>query len=102
MSDVPALIPLLRRFETVCPPFEQLFVEVLRNFTQPGASPEEPIMHNGTSTQVKNEILPWLPPSASVSMCEKCGHVGQLWQWWKIFFCRACLCFSVHGHQRSQ
>src|ERR1043166_1543835 len=43
MSDVPAVLPLLRRFETVCPPFEQLFAQVLRSFTQSGVSPEEPV-----------------------------------------------------------
>ena len=24
-------------------------------------------------------------------MCRKCGHLGQLWQCWRIVFCRACL-----------
>ena len=42
-----------------------------------------------------NKILPWIPPHPSARLCEKCGHIGQLWQWWKIAFCRACLCFSI-------
>jgi len=34
-------------------------------------------------------------PRVTKGMCEKCGHVGQLWQWWKLSFCRVCRCFSV-------
>jgi hypothetical protein len=48
-----------------------------------------------------NEKLAWAPSRASAFMCEKCGHVGQLWQWWRIAFCRACLCFSVQVYRRS-
>lgn len=36
-----------------------------------------------------NKILPWSPPRPSARLCEKCGHLGQLWQWRKISFCRA-------------
>jgi hypothetical protein len=46
----------------------------------------------------KTEKLAWAPSRASTPMCGKCGHIGQLWQWWKITFCRACLCFSVQEH----
>jgi hypothetical protein len=58
-------------------------------------------MHTGSLAKVKNEILPWLPPRANARMCEKCGRIGQRWQWWRVSFCRACLCFSVQDHRRS-
>jgi len=47
-----------------------------------------------------NEKLAWAPPRAGVPLCGKCGHGGQLWQWWRIAFCRACLCFSVQESRR--
>lgn len=59
-------------------------------------------MPNGLLATVKNEKLVWGPPPASAPMCGKCGHIGQLWQWWKISFCRVCLCFSVRDYQRPQ
>jgi molecular chaperone DnaJ len=43
ISNVPEVLPLLSRFETVCPPFEQLFTRVLRSFTQAGVASEEPM-----------------------------------------------------------
>ena len=59
-------------------------------------------MPNGLSATVKKESTSWAPPPASARMCGKCGHIGQLWRWWKIAFCRACLCFSVPNYQHSQ
>ena len=50
----------------------------------------------------KNEKLAWAPARASAPICGKYGHIGQLWQWWRIAFCRACLCFSVQDYHRSQ
>jgi hypothetical protein len=50
---------------------------------------------------VKTEMPPWFPPRASARLCEKCGHIGQRWQWWRISFCRACLCFSVQAPHRA-
>ncbi len=44
---------------------------------------------------VKNEIVPWIPPRPSARLCAKCGRRGQVWRWWKIAFCRACLCLSI-------
>jgi hypothetical protein len=52
-------------------------------------------MHTGSLAKIKNEILPWVPPHVSADLCDKCGRIGRLVQWWKISFCRACLCFSV-------
>ena len=43
ISNVPEVLPLLSRFETVCPPFEQLCTRVLRSFTQVGVASEEPM-----------------------------------------------------------
>ena len=89
-SDVPALIPLLRGFETVCPPFEQLFAQVVRNFTQSGTSPEEPVQSftiqvilspeeaaRGGMAQIR---VPVFYP------CPTCGGSGQDW----LFSCSFC------------
>jgi hypothetical protein len=59
-------------------------------------------MANGLFATVKKERTPWFPPRPNTRMCGKCGHIGQLWRWWKISFCYACLCFSVQDQQRSQ
>jgi len=43
MLDVSEVLPPLRKFETVCPPFEHLFTQVLRSFMQARVAPEEPM-----------------------------------------------------------
>jgi DnaJ-class molecular chaperone len=90
MSDVPDLLPLLRRFETVCPPFEQLVGQVLRNFTQSGASPEEPMQ----SFTMQVILSPEEAASGGVAQirvpvfypCPACGGSGQDW----LFSCSSC------------
>ena len=48
-----------------------------------------------STAMVANAKLLRFTPRVTTRMCEKCGHVGQLWQWWKLSFCRVCRCFSV-------
>jgi molecular chaperone DnaJ len=90
MSDVPDLLPLLRGFETICPPFEQLFAQVLRNFTRSGASPEEPAQ----SFTMQMIFSPEEAARGGVAQirvpvfypCSTCGGSGQDW----FFSCSSC------------
>ena len=89
-SDVPALIPLLRGFETVCPPCEQLFAQMVRNFTQSGASPEEPMQ----SFTIQVILSPEEATRGGMAQirapvfypCPTCGGSGQDW----LFSCPCC------------
>ena len=90
MSDVPEVLPLLRRFETVSPPFEQLFAQVLRSFTQSGISPEEPVQ----SFTIQVILSPKEAARGGVAQirapvfypCPMCGGSGQDW----LFSCSSC------------
>jgi molecular chaperone DnaJ len=90
MSDVPEVLPLLRRFETVSPPFEQLFAQVLRSFTQSGVSPEEPVQ----SFTIQVILSPKEAARGGVAQirvpvfypCPTCGGSGQDW----LFSCSSC------------
>jgi molecular chaperone DnaJ len=90
MSDVPEVLPLLRRFETVCPPFEQVLAQVLRSFTQSGVSPEEPVQ----SFTVQVILAPEEAARGGVAQvrapvfypCLTCGGSGQDW----LFSCASC------------
>lgn len=81
MSDLPEVLPLLRRFETICPPFEQLFMQVLRSFTQAGAAPEEPMQ----SLTIQVILAPEEAMRGGVAQirvpvfypCPTCGGSGQ-------------------------
>lgn len=89
-SDVPDVLPLLRKFETVCPPFEQLFVQVLRSFTQSGVSPEEPAQ----SFTIQVILSPEEAARGGVARikapvfypCPTCGGSGQD----SLFSCSSC------------
>ena len=37
-------------------------------------------MDSRSSSTGNSEKLAWEPPSTSVRMCGKCGHIGQLWR----------------------
>ena len=90
LSDVPDVLPLLRRFETVCPPFEQLFAQVLRSFTQLEVSPEEPVQ----SFTIQVILSPEEAARGGVAQirmpvfypCPTCGGSGQDW----LFSCPSC------------
>jgi molecular chaperone DnaJ len=90
MADVPEVLPLLRRFETVSPPFEQLFARVLRSFTQSGVSPEEPVQ----SFTIQMILSPEEAARGGVAQirvpvfypCPMCGGSGQDW----LFSCASC------------
>jgi molecular chaperone DnaJ len=90
MSDVPDVLPLLRRFETVCPPFEQLFAQVLRSFTQSEGSPEESVQ----SFTIQVILSPEEAARGGVAQirapvfypCPTCGGSGQDW----LFSCSSC------------
>jgi len=59
-------------------------------------------MADGLFATVEKERTPGFPPRSSARRCGKYGHRGQLRQWWKISFRRACLCFSVQNRQSSR
>lgn len=89
-SDVPDVLPLLRRFETVCPPFEQLFAQVLRSFTQSEEAPGEPVQ----SFTIQVILSPEEAARGGVAYirapvfypCTTCGGSGQEW----LFLCPSC------------
>jgi DnaJ-class molecular chaperone len=90
VSAVLETIPRLRRFETVCPPFEQMFEQVLENFSRAGAPPEEPVRSFNVQVILSPEeaarggeariTIPVFYP------CSACGGSGRDW----LFTCPSC------------
>lgn len=83
-------IPRLRRFETVCPPFEQMLEQVLRNFNRSGAPQEEPVRSFNVQVILSpeeaargGEALIKIPVFYPCSMC---GGSGRDW----LFMCSSC------------
>lgn len=89
-SVVLETIPRLQRFQTVCPPFEQMLEQVLRNFSRSETSREEPVRSfnvqvilspeeavRGGEAQIK---IPVFYP------CATCGGSGRDW----LFTCSSC------------
>jgi molecular chaperone DnaJ len=89
-SAVLATIPRLRRFETVCPPFEQMLEQVLRSFNRPGTLQEEPVRSFNVQVILSPEeamrggeaqiTIPVFYP------CPACGGSGRDW----LFTCPSC------------
>jgi DnaJ-class molecular chaperone len=89
-STVLETIPRVRRFETVCPPFEQMLAQVLRNFSRSEAPPEEParsfnvqVILSPEEAARGGEILINIPVFYP---CAACGGSGQDW----LFTCSFC------------
>ncbi len=87
---VPEPMPLLRGFETICPPFEEILERVLRNFTRTAAPREEPVR----SFNVQVVLSPDEAARGGLALitvpvfypCPLCGGSGEDW----LFPCAPC------------
>lgn len=90
LSAVPEPMPFLRGFETVCPPFEQVRAQIVRNFTRAGTPPEEP----ARSFNMQLMLSPDEAVRGGIAQipipvfypCPTCGGSGQDW----LFPCASC------------
>ncbi|HEV8716377.1 MAG TPA: DnaJ domain-containing protein [Candidatus Binatia bacterium] len=87
---MPEPIRLLSGFETICPPFEEILEQVLRNFNRTAAPREEPVR----SFNVQVVLSPDEAARGGMALikvpvlypCPTCGGSGQEW----LFPCSPC------------
>jgi DnaJ-class molecular chaperone len=87
---VPEPMRLLSRFETICPPFEEILERVLRNFTRTATPREESVR----SFNVQLVLSPDEAARGGMALitvpvlypCTTCGGSGQEW----LFTCSPC------------